>query len=300
MNRRGAVSGLSGSGTMSTEGMRTVSESGLLGALVAAAARRVAVRTAERPLAALEAEASRCRPDGDAFLRAVRTGPSPRIVAECKRRSPARGVLRHHYHPAAIARAYASAGAAAVSVLTEPAFFDGHVDHLWEARRAVALPLLRKDIIVSPYQVVEARAAGADAILLIVAALDSAVLRALLAEAERHGLACLVEVHDEKELEQALDAGARLVGVNSRDLRTLQVDRSVLHRLIEAIPDEVGAVAESGLSRPGDVAELERLGYDAFLIGERLMTAPDPGAALGELRAAASEERRRVVSGEEP
>jgi indole-3-glycerol phosphate synthase len=214
------------------------------------------------------------------------------VIAECKRRSPSRGVLRERYDPVAIATAYVEAGAAAISVLTEPAFFDGALDHLQAIRAAVDVPLLRKDFIVSEYQLLEAKAAGADAVLLIVAALERHELQSLAAGAAGLGLDALVEVHDERELTMAIDAGARIVGVNNRNLRTLDVDVDASDRLIAAIPRGVVAVSESGLRTAGDLARLRALGYHAFLIGERLMTEADPGEALrgllGGARAAAT------------
>ncbi len=187
----------------------------------------------------------------------------------------------------AIARGYETAGAAAISVLTEPTFFDGSLDDLRAVRAAVRCPLLRKDFIVTPYQIAEAAAAGADAVLLIVAALDDAQLAALAATARQYGLAALVEVHDQAELVRALGAGARVVGVNSRNLRTLAVDTGVFDTLGRQIAPGLVAVAESGLRNPEDLRRLHLVRFDAFLIGERFMTAPDPGAALAELRAAA-------------
>ncbi len=267
----------------------TDAPSDLLAAILAATERTVRTREARCPAEDLAQAAARSTPRGDRFEWAVSTGPRPRVVAECKRRSPARGVLRRDYDPAALARAYAAAGAAAVSVLTEPTFFDGALDHLRRVREATELPVLRKDFVVAAYQILEARAAGADAVLLIAAALPGPRLEALLTEARRQGLACLVEVHDERELARALEAGAPLIGVNSRNLRTLDVDLTVARRLIQAVPDDVVAVAESGLTRASEIAELEALGYDAFLIGESLMTAPDPGHRLRELRLAATD-----------
>jgi indole-3-glycerol phosphate synthase len=255
-----------------------------LRAIVAATERTVAARARACSEAELARAAATRQPRGEAFVRALATSPTPRIVAECKRRSPARGVLRGAYDAAALARAYARAGAAAVSVLTEPAFFDGTLDDLRAVRQAVAVPVLRKDFVVSSYQILEARAAGADAVLLIVAALPGERLRSLVAEAREQGLAALVEVHDEDELDRALEAGATVVGVNSRNLHTLEVDLAVVRRLIDAVPDAVVAVAESGLRAAREIAELQALGYDAFLVGERLVTAPDPGAALAALR----------------
>jgi indole-3-glycerol phosphate synthase len=223
-------------------------------------------------------------PRGRAFADALRSAPPPRVIAECKRRSPSRGVLRVQYHPAAHAAAYARAGAVAISVLTEPTFFDGELEHLSAVRRAIDLPLLRKDFIVTEYQLLEAVDAGADAVLLIVAALDDGPLRHLLARASALGLAALVEVHDERELSRALHAGAAIVGVNSRDLRTLAVDPTVLDRIARELPQGITAVAESGIRTTGDLARLGDLGYHAFLVGERLITQDDPGAALQELR----------------
>ena len=207
-----------------------------------------------------------------------------RVIAECKRRSPSRGILRGDYDPATHARAYADAGAVAVSVLTEPTFFDGTPDHLRQVRAAVDLPLLRKDFIVSEYQLIEAAVLGADAALLIVGALEQSQLVTLLREAERLSLAALVEVHDSEELRRAVDAGSRIIGVNSRNLRTLSVDHGVLDRIAAELPREVTAVAESGIRTHADIERLSGAGYHAFLVGERVIAQPDPGAALKELR----------------
>lgn len=256
----------------------------LLATIVAASRRSAEERAAAMPLRALDARLVR-PPEGASFERALRDGPAPRVIAECKRRSPSRGILRHRYDPAAHAAAYAANGAAAVSVLTEPTFFDGALEHLAAVRAAVALPLLRKDFVVTEYQVAEAAVRGADAVLLIVAALDDRTLRQLLDAARARGLAALVEVHDAAEWRRARDAGAGLIGVNSRDLRTLDVDPNVYERLARDIVQGVIAVAESGIRTADDVARLERLGYSACLVGERLIGQPDPGAALRELRA---------------
>lgn len=259
----------------------------LLAAVVGAARRMVEVRREQVPEAALEQRASSRRPQGDAFIRALRDGAAPRVIAECKRRSPSRGILREDYRPGEHALAYARAGAAAISVLTEPTFFDGSLEHLQLARAAVEIPLLRKDFIVDRYQVLEAAASGADAILLIVAALDDRQLRALLADAAACGLAALVEVHDAAELRAAADAGAAIIGVNIRNLRTLSVDPALHEGLAPLIPRGVVAVAESGLGDPADLVRLQKAGYHAFLVGERLIVQPDPGAALKRLRGAA-------------
>jgi indole-3-glycerol phosphate synthase len=219
------------------------------------------------------------------LLTALSRSESVNIIAECKRRSPSRGVLRADYDPVSIARSYVEAGAAAISVLTEPTFFDGSLEHLAAIRAAVDVPLLRKDFIVSEYQLLEAKAAGADAVLLIVAALPPRDLVALLEQATAMGLDALVEVHDAVEMSVALDAGARIVGVNNRNLRTLEVDVEASERLIVQIPSDVVAVSESGLRTADDLARLRTLGYRAFLIGERFMTDPNPGVALRSLLA---------------
>ena len=255
----------------------------LLATIVAATRRITEVREAERPAAAL-ARAQTREPRGAAFVDALRNGPAPRIIAECKRRSPSRGILRVDYAPADHAVAYMKAGAAAISVLTEPTFFDGAPGHLAAVRAVVDLPLLRKDFIVSEYQLLEAAVLGADAVLLIVGALQPAELRSLLREASAMHLASLVEVHDLAELQVALDAGVELIGVNSRNLRTLEVNISVLDRVAETLPREVVAVAESGIRHAADVQRLGEAGYHAFLVGERLIAQADPGAALRELR----------------
>jgi indole-3-glycerol phosphate synthase len=192
-------------------------------------------------------------------------------------------VLARAYEPGEIARAYERAGAAAISVLTEPSFFDGALAHLEATRAATSLPLLRKDFILDEYQLYEARAAGADAVLLIVAMLDDASLRHLARCAADLGLAVLVEVHSISELETACGAGADLIGVNSRDLRTLAVDAGVCDALILEAPPGCVMVAESGIRSREDIDRLAARGYRAFLVGERLMTAPDPGAALAAL-----------------
>jgi indole-3-glycerol phosphate synthase len=259
----------------------TAGTSDLLGAIVAATRTRVAAAAARVPLRDLESRAGRARPVKGFAASIAR--PGVRVIAECKRRSPSRGVLREAYDPATIARGYAEAGAAAISVLTEPSFFDGALAHLAAVAEEVAVPVLRKDFVVDRYQLVEARAAGADAVLLIVAALDDEALRTLAREAQALGLDVLVEVHDERELGRAVDAGATIIGVNNRNLRTLAVDVEASFRLAPQMPSGTIAVAESGLKTAADLAALGRAGYAAFLIGERFMTMPDPGAALAAL-----------------
>jgi indole-3-glycerol phosphate synthase len=257
----------------------------LLATIVAATRRTVEARLAERPLSALQRAARECTPRGAAFLEALARPDRLNIIAECKRRSPSRGVLRAEYDPVTIARSYEAAGAAALSILTEPTFFDGSLDHLSAVREATVLPVLRKDFIVDAAQLLEARVAGADAVLLIVAALSESELGFLMREAEALGLTTLVEVHDLAELEIAVAAGARLIGVNNRNLRTLDVSLQASEQLIARMPAHCLAVAESGLRRHDDLVRLAALGYRAFLVGERLMTSPDPGAALHGLLA---------------
>jgi indole-3-glycerol phosphate synthase len=266
----------------------------LLAAIVAGARRITEVRRAQVPEAALERAAVTRAPRGARFVSALTGSASPRVIAECKRRSPSRGILRADYDAPAHAAAYATAGAAAISVLTEPTFFDGSLDDLQRVRAAVTLPLLRKDFIVTRYQLLEAAAAGADAVLLIVGALDQPALVALLRDSAQLGLAALVEVHDRLELAHAIDAGAQVIGVNSRDLRTLSVDPQIHEDLIALMPQQSIAIAESGLSSAADLHRLEAAGYRAFLVGERLITQASPGLALRELREAT---RSRPQSG---
>ncbi|MCC7124675.1 MAG: indole-3-glycerol phosphate synthase TrpC [Acidobacteria bacterium] len=257
----------------------------LLAAIVAATRTRVrAAQDAESLDALLERSSARA-PRGRDFAAALARPQRLNIIAECKRRSPSRGVLRAAYDPEAIATAYSAAGAAAISVLTEPGFFDGSLSHLAAIRQVVDTPLLRKDFIVDEYQIAEAVAAGADAILLIVSALDDATLIHLHGAAKQRGLAVLVEAHSEDEVSRALDAGATIVGINNRNLRTLGVDVDLSERIAARLPRHVTAVCESGLRTHADLRRFAALGYRAFLIGERCMTAPDPGAALRELLA---------------
>ena len=264
----------------------------LLATIVAAARRVVEVREAREPASVLAASVQGL-PKTEGRLREALAAPRevPRIIAECKRRSPSRGVLRATYDPVAIAQVYEAAGAAAISVLTEPTFFDGSLDHLRTVRNAVRIPLLRKDFVVSEYQLLEARAAGADAVLLIVAALGPREFERLHRRATELGLDVLVEVHTLDELSVAIDGGARIVGVNNRNLRSLEVDVKVSDAVMARMPGDVVAVSESGLRNGEDLVRLGKLGYHAFLIGERFMTAEDPGQALRALIAQAGDPR---------
>jgi len=252
----------------------------LLATIVAAARRITASRQEREPLAALEHRAATAAPRGGLFEERLRRSGGFNVIAECKRRSPSRGVLAAEYDPVRIACAYAAGGAAAISVLTEPTFFDGALEHLEAVRAAVPVPVLRKDFVVEAYQLFEARAAGADAVLLIVAALDQPALERLQRRAWELGLATLVEVHDREELSRAVDSGARIIGVNNRNLRTLQVDVRASDDLAARMPAGVVAVSESGLQSRADLERLAAAGYGAFLIGERFMTDPDPAAAI--------------------
>ena len=214
--------------------------------------------------------------------------PGVSVIAEVKRASPSKGALADIADPAALAADYAAGGAATISVLTEQRRFGGSIADLRAVRAAVDIPVLRKDFIVTSYQLWEARAAGADLALLIVAALDQNQLECLVDRAQSIGLTTLVEVHDEEELERALDAGAQLVGVNARNIKTLEVDRDTFARLAPRIPDDVVRVAESGVRGPHDVFEYAKQGADVVLVGESRVTGRDPRSAVADLVAAGS------------
>ena len=218
------------------------------------------------------------------FRDALREAPAPRVIAEIKRRSPSRGEIRPDFDPVACAKAYADAGAAAISVLTDERFFGGHLDYLDLVRRAVTLPLLRKDFVVDAYQIDEARVAGADAVLLIAGALSAEALIDLRPRALGLGMDVLVEVHDEEDLARALGGGADLIGINNRDLRSFRTDLGVTERLAPRIPRGVAVVSESGIFTPEDVLRLTDAGAHAFLIGESLMREDDAGMALRRIR----------------
>ena len=209
--------------------------------------------------------------------------PGRHVIAEVKRASPSQGVIREDFDPVAIAVRYAASGATALSVVTEERFFDGSLLYLSQIRERVALPLLRKDFVLDPYHLVEARSFGADAVLLIAAMLDADVMASLHAEARTLSLDVLVEVHTERELETALAMDASLIGINNRDLRTFRVDLAVAEALLPRIPGSVVTVCESGIQDAAQVERLEAAGGRVFLVGETLMRAPDPGAKLAEL-----------------
>jgi indole-3-glycerol phosphate synthase len=252
-----------------------------LGAIVAARRQRTAEARARTPLESLK-RGVQARSERRDFAAALSVGPL-RIIAELKRASPSGGILRQRYQCEAIAQNYEAAGASALSVLTEECHFLGSLADLETVRAAVRLPVLRKDFILEDYQIYESVAAGADALLLIVAALSDEDLRRFLELCQSLRIAPLVEVHDESELERALAAGAGIIGVNNRDLKTLEVDLEISLRLRPGIPAGRIAVSESGINTGEDLRRIAGAGYHAALIGERFMTAADPGAALREM-----------------
>jgi indole-3-glycerol phosphate synthase len=247
----------------------------------------LAERQSRVPIELLKERAAACRGAKDGVA-ALRGDNSVTVIAEVKRSSPSKGALATIEDPAALAAEYEAGGAAVISVLTEERRFSGTLDDLDAVRAAVDVPVLRKDFIVSSYQLWEARAHGADLALLIVAALEQEALVSLIERAASIGLSTLVEVHDEAEAIRAVQAGARIIGVNARDLRTLEIDRSIFARVAPAIPDRVVKVAESGVRGPHDLIEYARAGADAVLVGESLVIGRDPRAAVNELVTAAS------------
>jgi indole-3-glycerol phosphate synthase len=253
----------------------------VLGRIVEARRAEVARRRRIVPEAVLRIAATKAEPARD--FAGMLCRDTINVIAELKKASPSAGLLREQFDPASLARALEAAGAAALSVLTEENSFQGALSHLRDARAATTLPVLRKDFIVEPWQVWEARAANADTFLLIVATLAPAALVSLLELGRELGMEPLVEVHTREELDAALAAGARMIGVNNRNLHTLEVSVETSLELIESIPGDCIAVSESGLRSAEDLARLRRAGFDAFLIGERLMREADPGAALRRL-----------------
>jgi indole-3-glycerol phosphate synthase len=255
--------------------------------IIAATRRRVTECRSSADLGELERRAQAHVPRG--FRKALETVSvsGPAVIAELKKASPSKGVIRGDFDAASLSKELAQAGAAALSVLTEEEYFQGSLENLRAASQSAPLPCLRKDFIVDEFQILEARANRADAILLIVAALSQEELARLAKRAAELQLDMLCEVHDEEELGRALDAGCELIGVNSRDLQTFKVDLATAFRVADFLPYGVVAVAESGIETGGDIARLRSAGYDGFLIGETLMKAPSPGDALKALLAAA-------------
>ncbi len=252
--------------------------------IVAGVREDLAPRMAAVPEAELARRAAGAPPALDAEA-ALRSQPGIAVIAEVKRSSPSKGALADIPDPATLAASYAKGGATVVSVLTEPRRFSGTLDDLAAVRRRVTIPVLRKDFLVTRYQVTEARAWGADVVLLIVASLDQRDLVALREHAEALGMTALVEVHDEDETRRAVDAGAAVIGVNARDLRTLEVDRSVFGRLRRHIPDDVVTIAESGVRDVADVREYAAAGAHGVLVGEALVTGGDPAGAVRDFAA---------------
>jgi indole-3-glycerol phosphate synthase len=256
----------------------------VLDEIITGVRRDLALRQESVPLEDLKERAGRVDSALDPMPRFRADGIS--VIAEVKRASPSRGELAPIDDPAALARDYADGGAAAISVLTEERRFHGSLDDLKSVRAAVNVPVLRKDFIVTSYQLWEARAYGADLVLLIVAALTDPELEGLIERARSIGLTPLVEVHELDEVKRAVDAGADLIGVNARDLKTLEVDRDTFARLVPQIPDGVVRIAESGIRGPHDVIEYARAGADVVLVGELLVTGKDPRTAVADLVAA--------------
>jgi len=259
--------------------------SDILGRILKVKRGEISTRIAVAPLARVRADAERAAPARD-FTRALRekmAAGQPAVIGESKKASPSKGLLRADYDPAFNARSYEKGGAACLSVLTDGQFFQGSDDHLQAARNACTLPVLRKDFTIDPYQVYEARALGADCILLIVAALEQARLLDLEAVAHAVGLAVLVEVHDGAELDRAMALKTPLLGINNRSLRTFETTLETTLGLLDRVPDDRVVVTESGILVAADVARMREHGVNAFLVGEAFMRADDPGAELARL-----------------
>ncbi len=248
------------------------------------ASKRVEIETAKRARPADELQARLAdAPKPRDFAAALATPDEVSLLAEVKKASPSKGVIREDFDPVAIAKTYEQHGARAISVLTDEPFFQGHLDYLRDVRKAVSLPVLRKDFIIDRYQLLEARVAGADAVLLIAECLDDCNLRALHNEAIELGMAPLVELYEPENLSRVLEAGATLVGINNRDLKTFEVDLNHTVRLAAKIPDECIIIGDSGIRTPEDIEHLRSAGVDAVLVGESLMAKPDIGAAVDTL-----------------
>lgn len=266
---------------------------GVLTSILAETAQRLASRSGERAAWERRAAAAHRPPS----LVAALGGERVAVIGEVKRRSPSAGAIREGADAVRLARSYAEAGAAAISVLTEPGRFGGSLDDLAAVTREVSLPVLRKDFVIDPLQLYEARAVGAAAVLLIVRAVGGEQLEALAELARALGLETLVEIHGEAELAAARAAGATAIGVNARDLESLAVDGALVERLLPLVPPEVVAVAESGLASRPDVERVARAGADAVLVGTAVAAAPDPGAALRQLVGVARHRRQRGQEG---
>jgi indole-3-glycerol phosphate synthase len=254
----------------------------VLDKIVATKRREIADARERVSLADLESRLAEAPPVRD-FFGALAAGGAIKLIAEVKKASPSAGVIRSDFDPATIARTYERHGASCISVLTDETYFQGHLDYLRQVRSSVGLPVLRKDFILDSYQLLEARAAGADAVLLIAECLDDCQVRKLHNEALELGMAPLVELYDPENLDRVLEAGATLVGVNNRDLRTFEVDLDHTLRLRDRVPDHCVMVSESGIKTHADVSRLQAAGIDAILVGESLMRESDIGAAVDRL-----------------
>jgi indole-3-glycerol phosphate synthase len=263
-----------------------INSGSVLGRIVEARRASVAHRQRVLPEAVLKMAVKKATPARD--FAAALARPQLNIIAELKKASPSRGLLREEFHPIELAKSFENAGAAALSVLTEEEFFQGSAKDLRDARKACEIPVLRKDFVVDAWQVWEARAIDADSFLLIVAALSDAALAELLALGRELGMEPLIEVHTRAELDRAIAASARIIGINNRDLKTLEVKLETSFDLVKAIPEDCVAVCESGIRDGAEIRRLRAAGFDAFLIGEHLMTQPDPAAALSALIASGS------------
>jgi indole-3-glycerol phosphate synthase len=266
----------------------------VLDEIVAGVRQDLAVREQATPLATVKEQASR-RESAIECVGRLRAEDAVRVIAEVKRSSPSKGALATIKDPAALAAEYEKGGAAVISVLTEERRFHGSLADLDAVRARVDIPVLRKDFIVTPYQVWEARAHGADLVLLIVAALEQTVLESLVERVHSLGMTALVEVHDTEEVSRAADAGARVIGVNARDLRSLEVDRTTFARVAPAIPSHIVKIAESGVRGPHDVMDYARAGADAVLVGEALVTDDAPRDSVADLVAAGAHPSLRAV-----
>jgi indole-3-glycerol phosphate synthase len=251
----------------------------ILDEIVASKRREIDAAKAKLPESLVRERAEAAPPVRDFFAALAAPGPI-RLIAEVKRASPSKGVMRADFDPVAIAAIYERHGASCLSVLTDEPFFQGSLDDLRQVCRSVTLPVLRKDFILDEYQLLEARAAGADAVLLIAECLDDSQLRALHAQATQLGMSALVELYEPANLPRVFDAGATLIGINNRNLRTFETDLDHTLRLRNLVPGECVLVAESGIRTRADVERLEAAGVDAILVGETLMAAPDIGAAV--------------------
>ena len=258
----------------------------ILDTIIAHKRKELTAQQAQIPLPTLEAEVMNLPPTRD-FQGAITGCGTVKLIAEVKKKSPSKGIIREDFHPVSIAKTYVENGAAAISVLTDKHFFAGELDYLRSIRESVDVPLLRKDFTIDPYHIYQARCAGADAILLIVAALTAAELRTFMEIADLLSLASLVEVHTPEELEIALDVDAQIIGINNRDLRTFHTDLATTFRLRDTIPADKVVVSESGIYSRGDVVKLQEADVQAMLVGESLMRSSDIG-----------EQVRRLISGQ--